>query len=186
MKKILSEWAAEKAKALTLQMKAVQRDIERLEQEKAEIAMRREMYIDLRDNPPDDLPDSSPLRLRIDVVDEEEDEGAPSATEAVDMLLAERPGLTRGDVRDLLADEIETSSDDPRRVITAALSRRVKTGDLIEDEEGRLWPRDTARAREELVERGDLPERSSDEELSMTAIGRALTKSRLPPGEDGE
>ena len=97
---------------------------QRLEEKRAELRVIEKWL----NNPPDFL--APPRRSDL-----------PSATEAVDDLVAKVPGLRRRDVLDRLEGTVNSDSDNVRTIISSAISRRVKSGDIVQTEDKKLFPK---------------------------------------------
>lgn len=70
-------------------------------------------------------------------------EGLPTPSDAVDEIVAENPGIERTEVMDRLEDAVNSDSSNVRTVISSAISRRVRSGQIIQTAaDGRLWSKD--------------------------------------------
>ncbi|MEM6457821.1 MAG: hypothetical protein AAF710_00350 [Planctomycetota bacterium] len=54
--------------------------------------------------------------------------------------VAKNPGIRTGKLIDALENEIESSANDKRRVISASIANLTRGGRVRKDEEGCLWP----------------------------------------------
>lgn len=66
----------------------------------------------------------------------------PTPTDAVSELVASEPGIKRSALLDRLATRVKTSSEDPKSVLSAAVSRGKKDKRYEESDNGRVWPFD--------------------------------------------
>ena len=64
-----------------------------------------------------------------------------SPTEAVDELVVEIPGLKRKAVIDRLEEKVDSDSPNIRSMISSAISRRIKAGDIVQTDDKRLFPK---------------------------------------------
>lgn len=76
----------------------------------------------------------------------------PSPAEAVDDLVMNHPGIPRHVLIDSLKDKVKTSSDNPEKVISATVSRRLSQGRFVETKDGRLYASTHPRVREDSRE----------------------------------
>ena len=73
----------------------------------------------------------------------------PGPSDAVDRLVEENPGVSsKVLINEALERGINSSADNKRGVLRTAVRRRLRNGDLVEDQGGGLWPKDHPRGKE--------------------------------------
>ena len=88
--------------------------LDRLDSERGRISVEIDVLVDLKAR----VKPESPRRIRLS-------QDATSTTTMIEAVIAKTPGLLPKDVADKLADEINTTSEQPRRIIQNSISNML-------------------------------------------------------------
>lgn len=101
----------------------------------------RDILAGWQKNPPGPTrPVSRTVAVPVEWTGPEPADGKPKPSEAIDALLAEKPGLTRREIVNRLADKVASEAKNVRVVLYTALKRRESEGKIVRGRRDRLYP----------------------------------------------